>query len=325
MHDFIGMMFPGGGHDGEIDGNLAYNCGYPRFPANSHGGHHADLLQSNPSETKPFSLYIHDNVFHGTGANKGSECELGLLGNPGESDYLWNNVVWDVEGNAFGYPQAGSVGAGYYAWNNTIDASLSVTDTFCFRGSGRPATVRVQNNYCISKSGAVHGLNAQNVVVDHNIRQSASQAAAAGYTRRSSFAYAPPGRRAATVDAGADLSSLCTGKLAGLCRDTTYGAVETADHQVRVLVRHALPRPKGAPWDVGAYEWRQAAACVVPRVVGHRLGAAKAMIARAHCRVGSITRRRVARRRQNVVLSQRPRAGTHLAGGARIDLTVGAA
>jgi PASTA domain len=325
IHDFIGMMFPGGGHNGEIDGNLAYNCGYPHFPANSHGGHHADLLQSNPSETKAFSLYIHDNVFHGTGADRDDECELALLGNPGESDYLWNNVVWDVQGNGFGYPQAGRIGSAYYAWNNTIDASISATDTFCFRGSGRPATVSVQNNYCISKSGFSHGLSAANLRVDHNVRHTGRQAAAAGYrSRQAPYAYAPPGRRSATVDAGIDLSALCNGAISGLCRDTTYGATETAAHQVRVVIRPALARPQGAAWDVGAYEWRQATRCVVPHVIGNVVRTARRRIVRAHCRVGKIIRKTSPQRLRGRVLSQRPRPGRKVRSGARVNLTVGA-
>ena len=254
MHDFIGMMFPGGGHDGEIDGNLAYNCGYPSFPANSTGGHHADLLQSNPSESTPFNLYIHDNVFHGSGADSDDECELGLLGNPGETDYLWNNVVWDVQGNSFAYPQSsGRHGSGFYAWNNTIDASISLTSTPCFRntGSGSIGAVHVQNNHCISKSSFSNGLRARSLRVDHNIRQTSRQASAAGYASNARFAYFPRTRRSSTVNAGIDLSAHCAGRLAGLCRETTYGAIEAPGHRVRVVVRRPLTRPQGGAWDVG--------------------------------------------------------------------------
>jgi hypothetical protein len=324
MHDFIGMMFPSGG--GEIDGNLAYNCGYPRFPASSHGGHHADLLQSNPAGTSAFNLYIHDNVFHGTGANhRGDECELGLLGNPGEADYLWNNVVWDVQGNGFGYPQASGRGRGYYAWNNTIDASISINDTFCFRGSGRLATVRVQNNQCISKSGFANGLSATSLSLDHNLHLNRRKAAAAGYHANAvPYAYFPPSRKSATVGTGANLSSLCTGALASLCHDTTYGAVQTAGHQVRV-VRRALPRPKSGPWDIGAYQWHRLGPCTVPRVVGRLLAEAEQTLASANCLVGRITWRTSSKRQNGRVLAQRPKAGKKLNSRGKVNLTVGRA
>ena len=251
MHDFIGMMFPGGGHDGEIDGNLAYNCGYPSFPANSTGGHHADLLQSNPSESTPFNLYIHDNVFHGSGADSDDECELGLLGNPGETDYLWNNVVWDVQGNSFAYPQSsGRYGSGFYAWNNTIDASISLTSTPCFRntGSGSIGAVHVQNNHCIGNT-FTSGLAAGDLRIDHNLVMTSSQAVSAGYSRSEApYAYYPPNSGSPSVGMGTDLSSQCSGVRADLCSDTTYGAVETADHQVQVVVRPALGRPQGGIW-----------------------------------------------------------------------------
>ncbi|HYX87948.1 MAG TPA: PASTA domain-containing protein [Gaiellaceae bacterium] len=70
------------------------------------------------------------------------------------------------------------------------------------------------------------------------------------------------------------------------------------------------PPPKTAP------------ACVVPRVVRLPLLSAKRAVARAHCRVGTITTAYSARVPRGRVLSQSPRPGRRLAAGARVSLVV---
>jgi beta-lactam-binding protein with PASTA domain len=61
---------------------------------------------------------------------------------------------------------------------------------------------------------------------------------------------------------------------------------------------------------------------VVPKVAGKTLSAARKAIVRAHCRVGTITRRRSAKVRSGRVIATRPAAGTHHRGGTKINLTV---
>jgi len=63
--------------------------------------------------------------------------------------------------------------------------------------------------------------------------------------------------------------------------------------------------------------------CVVPRVVGLRLRAAKTKIRRAHCAVGRITRVRSSARKRNRVLRQSPRPGRRYAAGHKVALVVG--
>ena len=62
-------------------------------------------------------------------------------------------------------------------------------------------------------------------------------------------------------------------------------------------------------------------ACVVPAVVGHRLGFARNRIKRAGCRVGRVRRAR-SRARTGRVAAQRPRPGTRLAARGPVNLTV---
>jgi hypothetical protein len=61
--------------------------------------------------------------------------------------------------------------------------------------------------------------------------------------------------------------------------------------------------------------------CIVPRLRGRTLTKAKALLARAHCSVGKVTRVR-SRVKRGVVIRQSPRAGLRRARGAKVALRV---
>lgn len=63
--------------------------------------------------------------------------------------------------------------------------------------------------------------------------------------------------------------------------------------------------------------------CVVPKVVGQSLAAAKAKIRKAHCSVGKVSRKRSSKRLRNRVVGTSPRPKTQLRSGARVSLVVG--
>jgi hypothetical protein len=62
--------------------------------------------------------------------------------------------------------------------------------------------------------------------------------------------------------------------------------------------------------------------CTVPKVAGRMLSAAKRAIVHAHCRVGTIRRAYSKVVGKGRVISQRPRPGTALPGGGKVDLVV---
>ena len=62
--------------------------------------------------------------------------------------------------------------------------------------------------------------------------------------------------------------------------------------------------------------------CVVPKVKGKRLAAAKRAIRRAHCSVGKITRAYSAKVKRGRVIAQKPKPGTTRPQGARVSLKV---
>lgn len=64
-----------------------------------------------------------------------------------------------------------------------------------------------------------------------------------------------------------------------------------------------------------------AARCRVPRVVGKTLRAARASLTRSRCRLGKVQRVRSSRKR-GVIVGQRPRPGTRLRVGSRVNLRV---
>jgi alpha-tubulin suppressor-like RCC1 family protein len=64
-----------------------------------------------------------------------------------------------------------------------------------------------------------------------------------------------------------------------------------------------------------------AVVCTVPAVLGKTLTAAKTVMVRAHCRVGTL-RRVASRKKRDTVLAVTPRPGTRLLKGARVGLTV---
>jgi eukaryotic-like serine/threonine-protein kinase len=63
--------------------------------------------------------------------------------------------------------------------------------------------------------------------------------------------------------------------------------------------------------------------CVVPNVVGRSLRIAKVRIVKAHCKVGTITRKTSRLAKKGRVLGEVPRAGRKLKNGAKVNLIVG--
>jgi hypothetical protein len=62
--------------------------------------------------------------------------------------------------------------------------------------------------------------------------------------------------------------------------------------------------------------------CVVPKVKGKTLTAAKTAIKKAHCSVGKVTKKASAKVKKNHVISQKPSPGKRLAKGSKVSLVV---
>ena len=251
-------------------GTIAYDnigdCGRPQWPSD---GGTLDAGHSNAIEalSSDGAFYIHDNVIHDTYADNTGECESMFLGNTGESDYVYNNVFYHIDGNKPGAPQNGGGGEGggpnFYFVNNSIEASTTSTNG-CM-GLGNPngawnygTHYDVENNLCIDSLGTVspdcqaNGLTGCNGVdpsivpcntapcpIAHNILMTLSQATTAGYTTDTGqYVWQPPTTTTAT---GANLTPLCP-TMPGLCSQTNYANTRTP-----------TPRPTTGAWNIGAF------------------------------------------------------------------------
>jgi len=61
--------------------------------------------------------------------------------------------------------------------------------------------------------------------------------------------------------------------------------------------------------------------CLVPKLKGKTLAGAKSALTQANCKVGKVTRK-YAKAKKGRVISQRPKPGTNLAAGAKVNLVV---
>ena len=257
---------------GTIAYNRFYGCGNPHFaneggdaPGNPHIHANAIETESNESDTSPKTYYIHDNVIYnlgqqttGNASSSAGECEAMFVGNAGETDYVWNNVWWNLQGNA---PQLDARyqngGGGFYFWNNTLEGASNATG-YCtrdgYQATNAPiAVIDVENNLCITTlntndtdgmitSGA-NALTAGSLTVAHNVQLTPSQASADGYTpKTATYPYLPPTGTSPTNGTGANLTADCTASIT-LCTDTTFAGARTS-----------ITRPNTGAWNIGAYQ-----------------------------------------------------------------------
>ena len=238
-----GLLYPSG--HGVIAGNTLYGCaanpttGAPQSP--SDGGSPTQTIHDNAIETLGASgsgiFYIHDNVIYNTGETSNDECESMILSNNGETDYVWNNVLYNIDGNGpTSASSSGGTNTADYYWNNSIQSDNA--DNVCIRANGVPTSV-AENNLCVG-SGTISGFN----TTSNDVQITASQASSDGYAGTSGqFVWMPPSGSSPTSGTGANLTSHCSGSMTGLCSDTTYAGERTL-----------ASRPTSGSWDVGAYE-----------------------------------------------------------------------
>ena len=254
IKNMLGMVYPDG--HGVIAGNHLEGCGYPTVPAGANSVH-ANAIEVEGNDGKPF--YIYDNVIRGTGAKEGVECESTFLGTG--TEYYFDNVVADVEGNPLDLETAGNAAGKDYIFNNTYEGG-GLGGEFCIRAGhgGEMAEIVIKNNLCIGRHtgpGEIalregsDGIAAKTITEEHNLLLSPSQVASAGYTTMKEveedgapYIYAPKSEAATGVGKGANLTSSCSGELTSLCSDTSYAGQRVAEK-----------RPTSGSWDIGAYEW----------------------------------------------------------------------
>ena len=262
IHDLVNPIVgrAGGGSNGTVvtwSGNNLYNA-----TDSFQGANHCNIMEIVGGGT----YYVHDNVMHDLKCGGGESL---MLGNSGETSYVWNNLIYNLgTGQSPSFPQTANQGAipGLFFYNNTVVKSDSQG---CFNYSGQSGatfgTIVVLNNHCIN-TGAVYdaGATVTTLVITSNVLQtptaadSNSPAKFDQYSSSQSYVYSPVVATNSTVGAGTNLSSTATGNLAGLKNDTGYACTQLTINGVVQAVcpkRVSNARSASGAWDVGAYQF----------------------------------------------------------------------
>jgi hypothetical protein len=235
----------------ELGGNYITNINMSfTTPNQGTSGPHPNCLETLQGGT----FYIHDNFI-----NEAYVCEGGQVGNPGETDYVWNNI-WVMSGgsgsNGPQVPQSSPSGSLYF-WNNTLYNTYA-----CINQAGHGGTYtgdfEVNNNHCITSSSAAvvgefsaSGTNS----TTNNVVMTPAVATSQGYTSAETYVYSPTAGTNSTVGAGMNLTSAWPSGYSSndtgyACTEQTIGGVLQAVCPVRTATNG-----RTSSWDAGAYQW----------------------------------------------------------------------
>jgi hypothetical protein len=164
--------------------------------------------------------------------------------NPSQTDYHFNNVVYDTIGQGWDVDPTGG-GTNMYFYNNTIVGG----------GVGASASWEGVLNNNIFIKGGVTGSPKSN---SNAINWTTTQAGNAGFTAANNYAPTSSncnGNSPCPVGAGANLTSACT-TVSALCKDTTDACrYNISDHTVTCPARTTVARPSSGAWDIAAYQY----------------------------------------------------------------------
>lgn len=103
---------------------------------------------------------------------------------------------------------------------------------------------------------------------------------------------------------------------------TLPSGIQDGASQLRVVANGIASAPTAVTVSGGTPAPKPKAGCVVPKLKGKSLAAAKHALAKAHCRVGKVTKKRSATVKKGAVVSQKPSPGKHLPSRAKVALVV---
>jgi hypothetical protein len=231
---------------------------------------HTNCIETIPDIVGNGIFYIHDNIIHDNGS-----CEGLQVGNPGETDYVWNNLWYNntsVGANGPDVPQNDNNTVALYYFNNTnVDSDVACVRTDAPAKFWSSAFVMV-NNHCITggtPGGTTQSQGMMNQTVSgattilfgNNVVESLATANSKGYTNTETYVYSPTSATSPTVGAGQNLTT--TYWPAGFSiNDTTYSCTQQTVNGVVESVcpaRTPNPRPTSGAWDAGAYQFSTAA------------------------------------------------------------------
>ncbi len=228
---------------------------------------HSNMIEA--LNDSPGTNAIYNNVFRHIENNvtSGGGVGIWLSPHPGTTDYLFNNLMYDV--GDLEYINVGNYNTNYgneTFFNNTFQINPSQTIFNCEYLIG--GTLTNTNNHLIDNESPYLG-PCSTLVTTNPLVQTNATATADGYTTAETYAYSPPTASSPTVGAGANVQSYCStlataaqsdptlANAASACAsDTTYACTyNTANHTVSCPDRTVTARPASASWDIGAYQY----------------------------------------------------------------------
>jgi len=210
------------------------------------------------------STYFYNNLMYTTNEGEGIDMYTGTAG----TSYVFNNVSYlyratfgstITNGNEPNNCYMGEVSGTWYFFNNTTDSPCSFTEA---RGS---ISMTFENNHFIGFSpanvGGFANTGSANTDNGSEVFQSEAAANAQGYTTSNN--YAPTAASDATVGAGTNMTSFCSGignSLAAAACTKGYGGVTYDQTNHTAVPNTPSARPSSGAWDAGAYEFGAASA-----------------------------------------------------------------
>jgi putative cofactor-binding repeat protein len=206
--------------------------------------------------------WIHNNIVHDLVAGAVALHLDAGAGGTGNTQYVFNNLVWNVGDAAPVEMSSAFLGpvsqSNQFIYNNTLSGGSTAGCITVDPNYFVPTNLTIQNNHCISDTPVTSAWcwnqaggnfdcgSVTNITFGNNVLMTGSSAASAGYTLTNSFQPTVP--TSATVGAGLNLSASCVAIESPLCTDL-----------LQVI------RPSGsAAWDAGAYEFASVAGNVPP-------------------------------------------------------------
>jgi hypothetical protein len=261
-HNYINYVTSGIIANGtvKIDGNTITNI-VPSFDP----GAHTNGIEINASRDVIISNNLIAHLGRGT---------LGIwtAPNAGYAAYIFNNLLYNTDTSnvvdlAAPVVNSGCTGSGTYCssagsnyvYNNTIECGPDAApDAVCVAGiASAVPVVELKNNHFITNATfpnkGVWSTKGGTIVTEtNNVVNSLSVAISNTFTSGQQYPFSPVS--VAVVSSGANLTSLCSTSLPGLCSDTSLGVqYDFANHTVVGPGRTPKPRPASGPWEAGAY------------------------------------------------------------------------
>ena len=236
-------------------------------------GQHMNLVETNSPQAALGNLYIYNNLIHDFNVN-------GMWPEPYEANlYQFNNVIFNNVGGASCWLIDGQGSGGtpvqVFTYNNTFDSSCSIRFFAGHGGQEFNGTASFVNNHYIGFQSStctaactsalsltyIRDSSAALTVVNNgsHIFQSTATANGQGYTTSNN--YAPTSSGGATVGAGANNSSFCSGlsssTAAAACANGTSSACsEVSGEGGSVVSCPAIAvNARGSTWNVAAYQF----------------------------------------------------------------------